>query len=105
MDSERIKGALTVIKASAALFAAVFVLLAVQMALGNDPAIGTTRDATTKAAVTQKKSDDRSLLEKATDALDVQSPPDDQYYEQAPQQQYYQQQSQQAPAPVQSAAS
>ncbi len=95
MDSERIKGTLAAIKASAVLFAAVFVLLGVQMLLGNDPAIGTTREATTKAAVTQEQPDDESFLDMATDALDIQSPPDDQYY----------QQSQEAPAPVQSSSS
>ncbi len=104
MKPNRVKGTFNALIAVGALFCAVFVLLAVQMVLGNDPAIGTTRGATTKASVTKEKSDEKSLLEKATDALDIQSPPDDQYYEQAPQQQYYQP-SQQAPAPVQSSSS
>jgi hypothetical protein len=102
MNSGRLRATITVIKASAALFAAVFVLLAVQMLLGHDPAIGTTREPTAKAAVTEREPEGRSLLDRATDALDMQSPSDDQpaqYYDQQPQQQPG------AAAPVQSAAS
>jgi hypothetical protein len=104
MNSGRLKGTFTAIKASAALFAAIFVLLAVQMLLGHDPAIGTTREPTAKAAVTEQEPEELSLLDRATNALDMQSPSEDeaeQYYEQEPQPQTQAP----APAPVQSGAS
>ena len=101
----RFKGTVNAIFAAGALFCSVFVLLAVQMLVGNDPAVGAGAPSKTKASVQSQQPAERegtswqSLLNSAADAVDVQAPAEEQQTYVAPQQTYPQ------PAPVQSSAS
>lgn len=106
----RLKGTFNAIKAAGALFCAVFVLLAVQMVIGNDPAIGAARSTKTKAEAKSNKprknegTSWQALLNRAADAVDVQSPASEPAYT-PPQQTYSAPQQYVAPAPVQSSVS
>ena len=117
MKPNRVRGTFNAVIAVSALFCAVFVLLSVQMALGNDPALGAGKSSTTKASLKarQAKADRQARIERGTDA--AASPPTPTYVD--PQQTYVQprqtyvqpQQTYQAPpqyvapAPVQSSTS
>jgi hypothetical protein len=122
MKPDRLKGTFNALIAIGALFCAVFVLLSVQMVLGNDPALGAGRAAKTRAAqqaAKAKRDQWQAKIERGTDTAATQpAPQSDQTYVQPqqtyvqPQQTYVQpQQTYQAPsqyvapAPVQSSTS
>jgi hypothetical protein len=100
MKPGRLKGTFATFKAAAALFGAVFVLLAFQLMLGNDPAVGGGRDLTAQADVSTGQAPEESFLDRATALLDIQSPAEDDDPEQDSEMQ-----AEQAPAPVQSETS
>ncbi len=113
----RLKGTFNAITAAAALFCAVFVLLAVQMVIGHDPAIGAGRAPTTKAKAKSHKprknegTSWQALLNRAADSVDTQPAPSEPTYTAPqqtytpPQQTYSAPQQYVAPAPVQSSTS
>lgn len=100
MKSERLKGTIATFKAAAALFGAVFVLLALQLMLGNDPAVGGGRDLSAQVDVSEGQAPEQSFLDRATELLDIQAPAEDDDSEQDSEMQ-----AEQAPAPVQSETS
>jgi hypothetical protein len=115
MKPNRVKGTINALVAVGALFCAVFVLLSVQMVLGNDPALGAGKSSNTKASLkaTKAKADWKAKIERGTDTVDAAPtyvPPQQTYVAPqqtyvAPQQTYQAPPQYVAPAPVQSSTS
>ena len=73
MKPDRVKGTFNALIAIGALFCAVFVLLSVQMVLGNDPALGAGKASKTKASLkaSKAKADWKAKIERGTDTVDA----------------------------------
>lgn len=122
MKPNRVKGTFNALIAVGALFCAVFVLLSVQMVLGNDPALGAGKASKTKASLKAAKgrADWKAKIERGTDTVETTPtyvapqqtyvPPQQSYVAPqqtyvAPQQTYQAPPQYVAPAPVQSSTS